>query len=468
MFLYTATVDLLVNRVDIFGKPVTLNFNGKSKSKSFIGACFSGLALAFFIWAFFIFSMDMFKKRNPKTITSQSFHENPAAMTISPDTFAFGFGLQEPETSFHYIDETIYTVEVSLNALTREIQADGTVNEVWSGIPLETETCTIKHFGKLGEKFATIELDKLYCLKIDQPAINTLTIEGVFESPVFQYISTTVKACDNSTRPVGSSPCVSPDTLKYYLGGGYFATYFTNLAIDPKNYNDPTIDYRDSYYTSLPYPYYKELALWLTHLEVKSDVGWLTEEVEYQDFITFEKTVENLNFRQDMGSVMTFVVRVDKIKTHYERSYTKISDVFAEVNGLGAAVIVAMAFILQPYSNIKFNESLINELFDIKSPPHSDKKDKKTKEQKNKKQANSTQKRNSKSNNNLHKEIVKKHLEIDIAESSSPNFVINSPSDGLSGSKIPFNPLFKDSQLIDFTHPVAQPAERKEMILSRV
>jgi len=446
MFVYTAGIDLIVNRVDLFGKPVSLNFNGKDKSKSFIGACFSAGVLVFFIWALFIFSQDMFKKKNPKTITSQSFHENPASMTITPDSFAFAFGVQDPVTYFHYINSSIYTVDLSRQQLSRELQPDGTLSEVWSSVALEYETCTTAHFGAMGAKFADIELNELYCLKMNQPGLDEITIQGVFESPTYQYIQATVKACDNTTS---GGTCGTPEEIQYYLGGGFFATYFTNTAIDPKDYKTPNINYRDSYYTSVTYPYYKELTLYVAPLEVKSDVGWLTEDVEIQDFIAFEKTVENLMFRQDMGAVLNFVVRVDKIQTIYERSYTKISDVFADVNGLGSAIIIAFAFFLRPYSDIKFNESLINELFDIKGPADGGDKDKGGKgEKKNKRVKRSNSKgdhgkkkalsrKNSKAEEPKKKREDSNHLKIDVAADKSPmNSILNTPSDSFNISKI--------------------------------
>jgi len=453
MFLYTAAIDLVVNRVDLFGKPVALNFNGKEKSKSFIGAFFSGLVLLFFVWALYIFSQDMFQKKNPKTIMSQSFHENPAAMVINADTFAFAFGLQDPQTYFHYINSSIYTVEVTRQQLSREVQPDGSLAEIWSSVPLEYETCSTAHFGHLGSKFADIELDELYCLKKDQPALDEIVVQGVFESPVYQYIQASIKACDNATSSV---TCGTPKELQHYLGGGFFATYFTNIAIDPKSYKQPNVTYRDSYYSSLTYPYYKELTLWLNHLEVKSDVGWLLKDEELESFISFEKTVENLNFRQDMGSVLNFVVRVDKIKTHYERSYTKISDVFAEVNGLGAAVIVAFAFILRPFSDIKFNESLINELFEIKAPDTDGssgskaKNNSKTRKRSNsKKNSKKLEKKNSSSKAAAAEGSTTKkdHLKIEIGgDKSAMNSILNSPCDSFNISKIPINGDMNRSQ----------------------
>ena len=352
----------MIKKIDLFGKPVELNFNGKDKSRSFTGAAFSIMVFGFVIWSVYHVGMDIILRKSPKTIMSQFFEENPSEMFISNETFNFAFGLQDPDNFFHYIDESIYTVDLYHNALIRTLNPDGTPNLQWITTPLETEICTTEHWGNLGSKFADIELNQLYCIKREQSAMEKIRIQGVFESPIYEYVGIDIHQCVNGQS---IQPCQSPDVIKKALSG-FFAVYFNNMAIDPKNFTTPNIDYRDSYFTSISHPYYKEVTLWLSHVEVRSDVGWLTEEQQELNYIQFEKVVENLMFREDMGKVMSFVGRVSKVNTIHERSYTKIQDIFAEINGLAAAAIVATAFFLRPYSNIKFYEGLINELFDVK------------------------------------------------------------------------------------------------------
>ena len=141
----------------------------------------------------------MFKREEPITLTSESFDGNPKSMVLSPDTFSFGFGLQDPDTFDHYINESIYTVSVSYNQQQRIVNADAKIDAVWTTIPLETEACTKDHFGDIGESFADSPLDMLFCLKQTQPHLDEIQLQGVFESLLYQYISVTINQCQNST-----------------------------------------------------------------------------------------------------------------------------------------------------------------------------------------------------------------------------------------------------------------------------
>ena len=73
--------------------------------------------------------------------------------------------------------------------------------------------------------------------------------------------------------------------------------------------------------------------MWLNHLQVKSDLGWLTSNSKIQNYIKLDQVKEVTNYKLDPTGFFRFVVRVGKVKTHYIRSYTKIQDISAQVNG---------------------------------------------------------------------------------------------------------------------------------------
>lgn len=52
----------------------------------------------------------------------------------------------------------------------------------------------------------------------------------------------------------------------------------------------------------------------------------------------------------------------------FSRSYIRIPDIFAQANGLATVNLMVLLSIMAPYANLKFNESIINEVFKINSP----------------------------------------------------------------------------------------------------
>ena len=367
----------MVRKLDFFGKAVFLNFRGSKKSQTRAGAIFTVIFLAYIVWCIYYVSQDLFKREEPITIiNSESFDENPGPMVLSPDTFSFGFGLQDPDTSQHYINQSIYTVSVSYNQQQRIVSDDAKIDVVWTTVSLETEACTKSHFGDIGGSFADLPLDMLFCLKQKQPHLDEIQLQGVVGSPTYQYISVTINQCQNSTS---NGTCATQEKLDSLLFGGLFTAYYPNTATDLKNFSYPNRKYQDSTSTTVTNNYFKQTTMWLNHLEVESDLGWLVSNPKTKKYIKLDQIKELTNYNQDPTGFFRFVVRVGKLKTHYRRSYTKIQDISAKVSGLTTFGFFAALIFVVPYSYLKFYESLINELFDVKMLRQNKKNSKKAK-----------------------------------------------------------------------------------------
>ena len=351
----------MFNRLDLFGKAVFLNFNGKRKSQTQAGAIFSIFFCVYIAWSVYHVGQDIIRRKEPRTLNFDSYDENPKQMILPSDSFNFGFGLQNPDTLKHFINESIYTVEATHNRQRRIVNPVGAVELDLVSTPLDVERCTTDHFGEIGHHFISIGLNELYCLKKDQSKMNEISIEGVSESDIFEYISVNIRQCN-----VTKSLCAPQKDIDAELAAGWFAVYYPNIAVDPKNYSNPDLKYRDSLYTTIGNNYFKEITMWLNHLEINSDLGWLTTNKERRDYIQMGDFRELTNFHLSSNGFMRLNVRVAKVKTNYDRSYTKVQDILAEVNGMATLGIIAGLLFVYPYSNLKFYESLINELFDVK------------------------------------------------------------------------------------------------------
>jgi len=355
---------ILLSKIDLFGKAVELNFNGGGKSRTRIGGFFSILFFGFWIWSIYDVGQDIFKRKNPTTLATEVFTENPERMVLNPSTFSFAFGLEDPIFFSHYINESIYTMEVVVKQMRRQKNADGSVDLIWKDIALKTEVCTEAHFGDIAENFANLQLTQLYCLALDQPNLKEVSIEGMYESDVFDYIQISAKQCNPGTSRV---PCGSDEEIEALLGGGgYFAIYFTNRAVNTKNYKAPTHRYRDVSFTMFGNNYYKEIHMYLNHLEIRSGTGWLTTDESSQKYVQFGSIDETVALKQKEGSMLDFQIRTGKIVQVYNRSYIKIQDIAAQANGLSSVALIILLIFVTPFSNLKFYESLINELFDVR------------------------------------------------------------------------------------------------------
>ena len=348
--------------IDLFGKSVELNFNKGKKSRTRAGGFFTLFFFGFWIWSVYNVGKDIYQRQEPTMSTADIIIEDPKPMVLSPETFSIAFGYSEPVVADHYMNESIFTMRFTLQNMQRNTHDDGSVTLDWSEKVLETETCTPEYFGSLAERFATLQLDKLLCLKPNQLGADPISIEGVYESKVFQYLQVSVLACNNLTSSV---TCGTPDELEYYLGGqGFFAAYFTDIAVNTKDYEHPTTSYQNSIFTLFGNKGYKELYFMLDHVEIFTDIGWFTKDESKKDYIKFE-TITETTTMVATEILLNFQMKVATTTKVFSRSYIKIQSILAQANGLATVALMVLLFVMTPYANLKFNESIINELFEI-------------------------------------------------------------------------------------------------------
>lgn len=352
-------------QIDLFGKAVLFNYKGNSKSKSKVGAICTIILFAFVIWVAIYFSQQLVNKSEPKTTTFQSFNENPAATPLTIDNFVFAIGMADPVTYANYINESIFTAYASTYKSTRVPQPNGTVEIIYEEIPLELETCQADHFGELADEFSYLALDQIYCLKKDQANIQTEypILQGSFESPVYQSIYIYFQECNNETSTV---TCGTQNEINAKLEGSYLSLVFSNMVVDLTDYKNPLKKFRDGYYTTVGNSYYKELTLSLDQLEINTDSGWLTTNYKTEPHIEFGD-IQELFSLTSKSSFAYFSMRLGNVMNHYNRSYTKIQEIIAQVNGIVTIAFTILFIVLAPYVRLKFYEALINEIFDIKT-----------------------------------------------------------------------------------------------------
>jgi len=138
-------------------------------------------------------------------------------------------------------------------------------------------------------------------------------------------------------------------------------------AINPQNFSYPNQRFIQFYNTMLSPSMLKSGIIKLNHLHVIDDDGWLYETKNVKKFIQAERASENFNIGNDSrGYLFSGVFELGQVNTTYQRQYTRLQTVLAQIQGSAATVILVLIIILRPYSQLKFQEVLVNELFDVK------------------------------------------------------------------------------------------------------
>jgi len=352
--------------LDMFGVAVALNFAGSVKSKSRHGTLFTVLFAGFIIWASFYSASKLITRKDPKTITYDTFQQDPREMTISKETFPFAFGLKHnADLGFdHFRNDSLFTIEVT-QVIQRTVNyGNGTSGQNYELIPIDVEVCTPESFGELSSSFTSLPLQNLYCIKEKQTYVKDIRIRGNMGSAYFQSIVISVKKCDNATF---NGACATNEEIGDIINPAYLQIYYPQLAINPTNSSHPGFRYRQDQLSMVSPNYYKSGQITLGHVTVSSDHGWLVEDIKTQNFIQVDYLLEDLDLRpSQLGYLYDLMIFVNQLEKNHERTYIKLQDVLAQVQGLATTAILIILFVLKPYSKVKFHESLINDLFDVK------------------------------------------------------------------------------------------------------
>lgn len=102
-----------ISNIDFFGVGINLKYLNNQKFQSNFGAFLSILIACMICIETVIVGSELIKKENPDVIFEERYVASPRKFTMKKDTFNFAFGVEYPKNYTHFIDESIYTIEVN-------------------------------------------------------------------------------------------------------------------------------------------------------------------------------------------------------------------------------------------------------------------------------------------------------------------------------------------------------------------
>ena len=351
-------------QVDLFAVPITLNHEGREKAKSFHGIFITLLFAGFIIWFIYTLSKQMFSHENPNTITYDTFQEIPDALELNSETFPFAIGMQLPSaySLAYFMDEQIYVPVIKLLVFTSITESDGSITKDRQIIDVDIEPCTLKHFGSASDNVKALPLSSMYCVKPEQANLKKIELAGKEDLSTYKAFYVGIQQCyDTATKT-----CKDATEIEDKLTRSWINIIYLQAAINPQNFTEPNQRFVSGYSTMLSPSMLKSGIIQLNHLNVIDDDGWLFESKKTKNFIKVANPIENFDLEPDAaGFIYSGVFELGQVTTTYERQYTRLQTVHAQIQGSAATVILVLIILLRPYSEVKFKETLINELFDV-------------------------------------------------------------------------------------------------------
>ena len=352
-----------LHEFDLFGKTVGLYYKGRESRHTFLGSLFSlGFLLVYL--SFFIYKLiRIFKKKDLIFYDTFEYLETPPSIVLNKDIFYGGFALENPVTYDPFIDETIYYPKAYFKKGIRN-------GDKWSFEikEIELERCRVEKFGKaFQDKVIHNALNDLYCFK----EMNE-TLEGHFSYDIYSFFYIEFFPCINSTN--NSNHCKSLDIIDYYLTNTFVCFEMEDIELTPHNYTYPVRGRNQDIYFTVGKRLFQEVHVFYQLINVETNLNFFgfneLEHIKSQKYLKYYSQVQMTNLIDNNiyttgASFSAVTIKLyDEVRIQ-RREYTKIIEVLGNIGGFMEVLFIFSKLICSFSTNILYEISLINNLFDF-------------------------------------------------------------------------------------------------------
>ena len=346
---------------DMYSKKIGFFFNDKEKVSSSFGFLLTMLYIFVSMILFFYQLILAIQRKNLKVYDTTIYSKDMPIIDVDINQLYFAFGLEYPNTANRYIDESIYTVELTFLDKRKIEDEFVTVDER----KLDFEKCDVNNFGKDYQNlFVKDELNNSYCLKDFN---YTLTLAGSYKFDRITYIRIFVFPCVNSTK--NNYSCKPQEVIDSYFNSGYFSIVLKDFGLNPSNYSSPRIPTLQDLYTTIDKRISKNYILNFGLTEIHTDKGLLNENINKEKYLQFRKVLESFSYREEKDylagkSLILVQLRLEDTIFVQKRTYTKVSEILSVIGGymqfMNTVFLLVSSFVNKIHSEIKIINSIFN------------------------------------------------------------------------------------------------------------
>ena len=350
---------------DMYSKKIGFYYNNHEKISSFFGIFLTILYISASLILFIYKIILAIQRKELKVSDTNIYTQEMPIIDADINQLYFAFGLEYPNTANRYIDESIYTVDITF--LDRRKINDEFITVYQQ--KLEIEKCKVENFGQNYQNlFVKDELNNSYCLKDFN---YTLTFAGNYKFDRITYIRILVYPCINSTK--NNFTCKPQEKIDSYFNSGYFSIVLKDFGLNPSNYTFPRVPTLQDLYTTIDKRLSKNYILNFGLTEIQTDTSLINEQINKNRYLQFRKVLETFSFRDEKDylsgqSLILVQLRLEDTIYIQKRTYTKISEIFSFIGGymqlMNTAFLLLSTVINKIYSEIKIVNSIFN--FNVK------------------------------------------------------------------------------------------------------
>ena len=349
-------------KFDIYAKRVGFFFNKQEKIGSYFGLLLTLLYALISIILFIYNLISVFKRDEIKVYDSTLYLQEMPIIDLDKNSFYFAFGMENPNTSNRFVDETIYRAEV---LFIDRIKIDGNFKTIINK-ELPLEKCKEENFGQdYQHLFIKGELLNSYCLKDFDYKI---TFAGGYKYERMTYIRMKIFPCRNTTE--NHNHCKPQEEIDFYFTSGYFSILLKDRGLNPSNYTYPTIPTLQDLYTTVDKRVYRSFILNFGLTEIHTDTGLFSENIRKDKYIQFRKEKQTFSFKDENDlknekESCLIQIRLDDTIVVQKRAYTKISEILSRIGGYMQLMHTIFLLIALLINKIDSEIKIINKIFNF-------------------------------------------------------------------------------------------------------
>ena len=386
----TGKISEQLQTIDRYSKPIHLNVEGKDSFKSLFGAIVS---LAVIICLIVLFSTKVAKMMhhdNPQIIELDEFQNDPGLLSLSQSSnFIFAIGITVNGVYNNMTKNSIVSFSSTYNQNHRS--QNGTVTKFKSNIhwtPCEYSEFPESIFGP--NAFALYSLGYMYCpkyidftlkdgscpssIKEEYPNCQTppnFIIKGVYLSIDFEFVQFKFTKCKPSDADhLAGLQCETSSAIAaaFSTSEVKINAYFTNMVINPVEYETPNKTYIDSIYWTVDPSVSKLADVFMDQQIVQTYDSYIyNDRSRNNSFYSIKQnTMREIQVFQS-SSLLEFNLRRSNLNHVTTRTYTKLLDILGSVGGIAEFILLIGGILLLNYVSYRYKMKLSNELYDFES-----------------------------------------------------------------------------------------------------
>ena len=335
--------------LDLFQSPVLLKFERKEKTSTYLGIiCSLG------IYIFLLINLaqsDIFYKNSPLVISfNQALNERPLlnydqkifAISVEDDN-AVGFNLPE-----------IFNITVTNYYM--KANQDGDF-EYFQNDTKNMHLCRKGDDNIPDDLYDNLGFSTRYCMD------DSFDLQGFWNEDSLKYLEINVNLCDNITM---NGTCQSMDEIKDFFYRKYFNIYFSDLTVDPSNYETPMKFILNNQYYMIDLTVRKILNIYFKNVQINTDDGFVFSNNEFESDIVFDQkdldqfSVHTLN---DSQPLFQCEIYSSQSQFNIQRVYQKMTDCLSNIGGMASILIVFGYFITETERSLQIQKRAMNALY---------------------------------------------------------------------------------------------------------